>query len=363
MNNTTSRSERMRAALGWALLLLSVNGAPACQTSNAATSNAAQRQRVQTEMKALIDAQLNAWHSAASELQRVAPTPAGRGWDLREDAAAIAAMKDAWQKGRDAYERVEGAVAPLFPESDAATDARYDDFLLRLGAVGDATPFDGEGVIGMHAIERILWANSTPATVVEFERNIPGYRPARMPESSEEARRFRDELVGRLLSDIERLRQAFTPVSLDVAFAFQGTLDLAMEQVEKVDKASTGQEESRYAQSTMRDLRNNYQGCVDAYLVFQPWLRQSEDGRKEDTRVLAAFERLRVAYDAVSGSAIPEPPARWSSLAPHPEALETPFGNLFRRVKSEADPERDESLVAALYRTARVLELRDVVVK
>lgn len=361
--NKKSGNQQMRGAVSLALLLFSVNGTPACQTSNAATSTSAQRERVQTETKALISAQLSAWYGAASALQRAAPAPSERGWDLREDAAAIAAMKDAWQKGRDAYERVEGAVAPLFPESDAATDARYDDFLLRLGAVGDPTPFDGEGVIGMHAIERILWADSTPATVVEFERNLPGYRPARVPESAEEARRFRDELVGRLVSDIERLRQEFTPLPLDVAFAFQGTIDLAMEQVEKVDKASTGREESRYAQSTMRDLRNNYQGCLDAYLVFQPWLRQTEEGRKEDARVLAAFERLREAYDAVEGAAIPEPPARWSSLAPHPEALETPFGNLFRRVKSEADPERQDSLVAALYRTARVLELRDVVVK
>lgn len=362
MNKTTSMNERVRSGAMLALLLFSVSGVPACQTSNA-TSASAQRQRVQSEMKVLISTQLDAWHAAAIELQRAAPTPSGRGWVLHEDANAIAAMKGAWQMGRDAYERVEGAVAPLFPESDAATDARYDDFLLRLGAVGDATPFDGEGVIGMHAIERILWVDSTPATVVEFERNLPGYRPARMPENAEEARRFRDELVGRLISDIERLRREFTPLSLDVAFAFQGTIDLAMEQVEKVDKASTGQEESRYAQSTMRDLRNNYQGCLDAYLVFQPWLRQTEDGRKEDARVLAAFERLRKAYEAVVGAAIPEPPARWSSLAPHPEALETPFGTLFRSVKSEADPEREDSLVAGLYRTARVLELREVIVK
>ncbi len=30
----------------------------------------------------------------------------------------------------------------LFPESDAATDARYDDFLLKIGPVGDPRPFD-----------------------------------------------------------------------------------------------------------------------------------------------------------------------------------------------------------------------------
>jgi iron uptake system component EfeO len=360
--NKDTNSMRGRKLLVWTFTMVSVAGALSCQASNAERV-ATQRQRVEADMKALISEQLEVWQSAADELQQATPTPSKRGWDRAEDAAAISAMKAAWQKGRDAYERVEGAIAPLFPESDAATDARYDDFLLRLGAVGDPTPFDGEGVVGMHAIERILWADSTPATVVEFEKSLPGYRPARVPESAEDARRFRDQLVGRLSSDISRLRQEFAPLSLDVAFAFQGTIDLAMEQVEKVDKASTGQEESRYAQSTMRDLRNNYQGCLDAYRLFQPWLRHTADGRKEDTRVLAAFERLRAAYAAVEGMAIPEPPPRWSSLTPHPDALETPFGKLFRRVKSEADPEHDDSLVAGLYRVARTLELRDVVVK
>src|SRR5690242_10501830 len=119
-------------------------------------------------MKRVLADQVEVWLSASRELQAAAPLPSGRGWDAQADAQAIAAMKAAWHRGRTAYERIEGAVAPLFPESDLATDARYDDYLNQLGSDGDAKPFDGEGVVGMHAIERILWADAVPSEVVAF---------------------------------------------------------------------------------------------------------------------------------------------------------------------------------------------------
>lgn len=45
------------------------------------------------------------------------------------DAAAIDGMKESWAKARTAYEHIEGAIAPLFPDIDAAIDERYDGFL------------------------------------------------------------------------------------------------------------------------------------------------------------------------------------------------------------------------------------------
>jgi iron uptake system component EfeO len=83
-------------------------------------------------------------------------------------------MRAAWHRGRTAYELIEGAIAPLFPESDTATDARYDDYLAHLGADGDADAFDAPGVIGMHALERISWADQIPAEVSSFERGLSG---------------------------------------------------------------------------------------------------------------------------------------------------------------------------------------------
>jgi iron uptake system component EfeO len=141
----------------------------------------AQRARVEKEMKQWLVVKIRDFHAAARDLQKAAPVTPGRGWDKQADAEAIQAMKDAWGRAREAYELVEGAVAPLFPESDTATDARYDDFLTTLGAAGDPRPFDAEGIVGVHAIERILWADSIPAATVEFEKGLPGYRPAAFP--------------------------------------------------------------------------------------------------------------------------------------------------------------------------------------
>src|SRR5262245_24364293 len=106
----------------------------------------AQRGRVEREMKVWLTSKVHTFRVAAEDLQKAAPTPSGRGWDAAQDARAIATMKEAWGRAREAYELVEGAVAPLFPESDTATDARYDDFLATLGAQGDRAPFDDQGV-------------------------------------------------------------------------------------------------------------------------------------------------------------------------------------------------------------------------
>ena len=94
-------------------------------------------------------------NQAASAIGDAAPDHA---WDEAADADAIAAMTAAWLDARAAYERTEGALAPLFPDIDGAIDARYDDFLADLADDGDQDLFDNEGVTGMHAIERILFA-------------------------------------------------------------------------------------------------------------------------------------------------------------------------------------------------------------
>ncbi len=308
-------------------------------------------------MKRLLATRLGEWQSASRRLIAASPVSKGRGWDARLDAAALDAMKQAWADGRIAYERVEGAIAPLFPESDTATDSRYDHFLTVSGAAGDPDPFDGVGVVGMHAIERIVWADRHPAAVIEFERSLPGYRPARFPATEIEAITFRDGLVARLLADVDQLIADFQPLAPDVAFAYRGLVDLAIEQAEKVDKAASGEEESRYAQSTMRDLRANIAGCREAYDLFRPWVLSRPGGDVADRRVGEAFARLDSAYGRVPGDAIPQPPATWSGLDPRPADLATPFGLLFAAVRREIDPKAKGSLVAALGEVAASIGL------
>jgi len=322
----------------------------------------AQQARVERSMKVWLASELRHFHDAAADLQRAAPTPSGRGWSAPDDAEAIRQMKEAWGRARQAYELVEGAVAPLFPDSDLATDARYDDFMASLGAAGDPEPFDDKGVVGVHAIERVLWADSVPAETVAFESRLPGYRAAAFPATEAEARNFKEKLAAKLVTDIEQLERQLEPVELDIAFAFRGLIDLTNEQSEKVDRAATGREESRYAQTTLRDLRANREGCLAAYELFQPWLLAR--GKSElDTQVLAGFARLAQAYDAAPGMAIPRPPGGWSSLAPKSEHLSTPFGKLFSVVRHETDDKQAGSLSHSLMSVADTLGLPKAVLR
>jgi iron uptake system component EfeO len=322
----------------------------------------AQRTRVEREMKQWLVSELRNFRVAAEALQKAAPVTTGRGWSKTDDAAALTTMKDAWSRARESYELVEGAVAPLFPESDTATDARYDDFLTTLGGGGDPQPFDDQGVVGVHAIERILWSDSIPTETVEFEKGVPGYRPAAFPTTEAEAHDFKEKLAVKLVRDIERLEHDLGPVELDIAFAFRGLIDLTNEQLEKVDRAATGREESRYAQTTLRDLRANRDGCRAAYDIFRPWLLQR--GQRElDQQVLGAFARLKATYDAVPGLAIPRPPQGWSSLQPKPEHVGTPFGSLFMVVSRETDDKQQGSLSHGLMAVADALALPKAVLQ
>lgn len=335
--------------LGVVLTALALTG---CSKSD----DAAQRARVEREMKTWLMSKVRAFRSAAEALQQAAPTPNGRGWSATEDAEALRRTKDAWFRAREAYEHAEGALAPIFPDSDTATDARYDDFLTVLGAAGDPEPFDDHGVIGMHAIERVLWADAVPPDTSQFERGIPGYRAAAFPATEAEAREFKELLAGRLVKDIAQLERDLQPLELDIAFAFRGLIDLTNEQLEKVDRAGTGREESRYAQTTMRDLRANREGCLAAYQMFRPWLLAR--GRTDlDEQVMAGFERLKQSYDAVLGDAIPRPPSAWSSMSPNPDHFSTAFGRLFVVVREETDDKRSRSLSGSLMRVADALGL------
>src|SRR5262245_62083760 len=91
------------------------------------SSDSDPKEQVARAMQTSMEADLTSLWRASGELCAAAPTHA---WNDAADAAAIAAMKTAWVNARAAYEHVEGATAPIFPDIDAAIDARYDDFLM-----------------------------------------------------------------------------------------------------------------------------------------------------------------------------------------------------------------------------------------
>lgn len=79
--------------------------------------------------------------------------------------------------------------------------------------------------------------------------------------------------------------------------------------------------------------------------------------------MLDSFERLRASYDALPGSAIPQPPRGWSSLEPKPEHAATPFGKLFQIVQRETDDSQRGSLSSSLMSVADTLGLPKAVLR
>jgi iron uptake system component EfeO len=309
------------------------------------------KQEVTSDMHASIAADLADMAQAARDLQAAAPTHA---WNATTDAAAIAAMRDAWRRTRIGYELVEGATAPLFPDVDFAIDARYDDYLVELGPDGDANPFDGTGATGMHSIERILFAPEIRAEVLAFEETLPGYRAPAYPATDEEAMAFKTQLVGQLITDADDLHTQWAPAAIDIGTAYVGLVGLMNEQREKVNLAATGEEESRYANVTLFDLRNNLAGTRKAYELFRAWV-EAKDGGADDAAIEAKFDELAALYASTSGDALPPVPTTWSSEAPSSADLATPFGQMWTKVHAATDPSKSESIVAHMNAIADLL--------
>jgi len=300
--------------------------------------------------------------AAALATQAAAPAPAQRGWDAVLDRDAILATQAAWQDARTAYEHTEGALAPIFPDLDFSIDARYDDFLAELPQ-GDPNSFDDMGVTGLHGAERVIYSESIPEKVVTFEASLQGYTPAAFPATAEQAASFKTLLLGKIVRDADQFLSGWSnSQNINLSEAFQGLVSLMNEQREKVNKAATGEEESRYSQRTMVDLRDNLAGTKKIYAIFQPYLRSRTnpgdptlDGPTVDTAIEAALAKLDALYAQVEGDAIPTPPATWSSEAPSAADLDSDFGRLYSGIQAAVSSNDPDSVVVNMNRAASVM--------
>ena len=306
---------------------------------------------VRDDVHDIIEQKLTAFVTATTALKDAAPTHA---WDAPTDAAAINSMKAHWGEARASYEQVEGAIAVLFPDLDVSTDQRYD-FFIALGA--DANGFDDQGVIGIHAIERIVFSDAVPASVVTFEEGLPGYEVARFPQRDTEATDFKTKLAARLVTDVTQMHDEFDSLDLDTAAAYRGVIGSIQEQLEKVNLAGTGEDESRYAQHTLADMRANLDGGRAILDAFRPVLESKEGGDEILANLDASFARVKAKYDSIEGDAIPEVPAGWNPDAPTPEQVATPYGQLFTFLTSEVQPNDNASLVSLMLRSAAALNI------
>lgn len=286
---------------------------------------------------------------AARDLQAASPT---RAWIAGDPS--IARMRDAWKRLRFAWEQVEGAIAPMFAGLNVTMDARYEDFLPGLGGAGDQAPFDATGVIGMHAIERILYAPDTRPEVVAYESSLPGYKQAAYPATDNEAIAFKTQLVQRLIDDASLLASSWKPEDVDIAAAYQGMVDLMNEQQDKVKLAATGAEESRYSNITLADLRNNLTGTHQAYDLFREWIYSKSSASTSDQQVQDQFSSLKNAYAVTPGESLPAAPPGWN---PSNTTLDSDFGKLWQQVHDSVDPDSQGSVVFEMNRIADLLGL------
>lgn len=323
-----------------------------CGDNALVLDDAAREKEAVVTVKDYIDVRLEALAEAVTALQAAAPAPDADGWNAADDAAAVEAMRAEWKKARTAYEGIEGALAVVFPSLDYTLDARYDAFI---EVAPDNDLFDDSGVTGMHAVERILWADAHPAQVVAFESALPNYRPAAFPATQAEAAEFRDKLCARVVADVTSMRDQWKTLALDAPAAYGGAIGSMTEQVEKILKAATGEEESRYAQFTLADMRANVAAGKATYMAFQEWLRTKEGGPALDQQILDGFAALEAGYATVDGDALPPVPEGWSSDEPSAEQLATPFGKLFAIVSAQSEADEPGSLVAGMTAAGDIL--------
>lgn len=303
------------------------------------------------DTKTYVQQNLDGFVTATEALCAAAPASSANGWNASNQAAAVGTMRSEWKKARIAYERVEGSIAVLFPELDESTDQRYDGFL---EDKTDTNLFDDQVVTGVHALERILFSDSIEPSVVEFEEGLGSkYVAASFPSNAQQSSDFKDKLCARLVTDAKTMRDQYKPLALDTASAFRGVIGSMEEQLEKTTFAASGEEESRYARHTLADMRANLEGAEKTYAAFRPWL-QAKGKTTLDTEIVAGFARVKAAYSAVSGDALPLPPSTWSSVSPSSADRQTPFGQLFTIVETEVAP-TGNSLVAKMLEAADAL--------
>jgi iron uptake system component EfeO len=300
----------------------------------------------QTRLKLELDDRARDFELAVNTLCDAAPAPVIGGWT--DDEASIAEMRARWLDAHAAYERLPPALVEiLLPDAAEVLDSRYEDFA---ETQRDRDLFDRDVVVGVHAVERILWAGEHPPEVLAFESSLERYWEAALPLSEEAAALFRDELCARLRADAGAMRATFAAGAPEVAVVPHAMrLDLEA-QLTTVQLAGTGEEESRYSQSALADLRANLEGVHALYLALAPWLRTVDEAL--DARVEAGFARWAAALDAVDGIALPDVPAEWNADAPE---VSSSYGQLHEALRAEL--ESDDALAADLDEVARALAL------
>jgi iron uptake system component EfeO len=338
----------------WCTAALSLALLVGCSTdgNRAVLADEASEEQTLTAAKALIQSRFDDFAVAAKALRDAAPAPDHDGWNASDDAAALAAMRGAWLDARAAYTAVEVSASTLFPELHGRLDTDYDD-LLADGV--DASPFDDHGLVGLQAVERILWSNAISAHVVDHESALPNSAAARFPLDANEANGLKNKLLARLEADAAALREGFRAADLDADAAYSITTLSLQEQLGQLEEAGKGEGKARYAGVSLANLRVDLAATEAIYALFRPWILGKSGGPHTDEEVAKGIVRLHEAYDAAPGDDLPVPPVGWRTADPSDDLLATPFGRLFAAARDEAEPAIDGTLCFEMVEGAGLL--------
>ena len=274
-------------------------------------------------------------------------------WDPVGDDPAISRMRDAWKDARVAWENVEGAISDMFEGLDDSMDGRYEQLLN--SPKGDQNLFDDTGVIGMHAVERILYAPYIRQPVKDYEATFAGYQAAAYPVSDDDAISFKTLLVQRLVDDAVELQSSWRPEDVDIGTAYRGLVGLMAEQKSKIDAAVGHAEESRYSNITLLDMRSNLIGTNHVYDLFREWIHsKASSASTADQLIIDKLDKLDKTYRTLPTDSLPVVPKNWSD-SPSPDALATPYGALWQQVHATSDPALDGSVVHDMNEIAALL--------
>lgn len=338
----------------WCAAALSLVVLVGCSTegNRAVLADEAREEQALSAAKALIQSRFDDFAAAATVLRDAAPDPDHDGWNADDDAVAVTAMRAAWLKARAAYTTVEVPASTLFPELHGRLDSDYDDLI-----VGGADPFlfDDHGVVGLQAVERILWSDVVPAHVIAHESSLPNNFSAAFPHDANEAKQLKIKLLGRLVTDAEALRDGFRAADIDAASAYSITTVSLQEQLGQLEEAGKGEAKSRYAGVSLANLRVDLAATQAVYAVFRPWILGKSGGAHTDGEVAGGFARLKATYDSAPGDELPLPPLGWQAADPSAELLATPFGRLFAAARDEAEPSTDGTLCFEMLEGAGLL--------
>ncbi|MFO0760153.1 MAG: imelysin family protein [Byssovorax sp.] len=347
------RSRSFAPALALLALLVPFLGGAGCSADNdLVLADAALDAQAAADGKAYLVDRVEALHDHLEALCKAAPAPAADGWVSPRDTPAIQAMRASWHEARRAHQALEGVLLLHFPDLAASLDGSYED---ALAAGPDPELVDDRGFTGLHAIERILWADRMPAGVAKEEAALPGALPAAFPSTEEQAIDFRDELCAGAVHDAEELEAAIEGLPLGSPEIQAIARELVEIQADRVIEAGEGHPSSPYAGRSLLDLTDGLAAARAMHEVFLPWLATKAEGPHVAAEAADAFDRLAMRYMAAGVDALPAPPSGWSDTAYNDEQLQSPFGLIFMAVMNETNLGIDGSVAHSVEEAGALL--------